>query len=530
MSKFALIVGNSEYGGGNDVSGAEDASAMGECLKRLGFEVIGPVLNGNLDITNEALEEFGKKIHDPSVEVAVFFYSGHGFQVDGKNFLLPPGGEVSVEASLLLDRVIQKLGFAPSAAFKFAFLDACRDKTLLPEGATAGMADAPSAPARVLQAFAASPGQLAASGSKGTRSPYTNALLRYLPLAGLALPDLLQKVGVDTFRDSPQGQQPIVAGAVPADFFFRKPVAIPTDFPEGKSELLVFLRGELILDTSQLATDAASQPVKPTLRLNAGDNELVLMVANGKSHHNNHDWDVTEGWSYQLDLTLPDGTLPEGKVQPFFGNEDIPFKDGPHYGKVFRVAQVNLQVDPQTGVLNLLELKKDLANKEAPFFGSDQQTLVQMSIAELNLSPDDILGDSLGAVSGFLKPFLVQFLKNGTVLGTTIADPSKTFVTVLGNAALKDLATACMADRPARIADLKASIAAVFSRKPTPFETFDQGLMACMRARAKSLGSPLQPDDIRIWTALQDLSNQPAAIVPAAAPAPAPAPDLVPVG
>jgi hypothetical protein len=114
------------------------------------------------------------------------------------------------------------------------------------------------------------------------------------------------------------------------------------------------------------------------------------------------------------------------------------------------------------------------------------------------------------------------------VLGTTIADPARTFVTVLGNAALKDLATACMNDRPARIADLKASIAAVFARKPTPFEIFDQGLMACMRARAVSQGSQLRPDDIRIWTALQDQSNLPPVVVPAAAVVAAPQPVTVP--
>lgn len=522
MSKVALVIGNSLYGGDNDVSGAEDATAMASCLKGLGFEVLD-LLNGDLTATSTALDNFDKKLGDATV--ALFFYSGHGYQSGGKNYLLPPKSPVSIEGSLLLDDVVQRLGLAPSKAVKLVFLDACRDNRLLPPGASGGLTDAPAAPVGVLQAFAASPGQLAASGSKDTLSPYTAALVRYLPQAGLELRDLFDKVRADVKATSPQQQQPIEAGAPPAEFFFRDPVFVPMDFPEGKSELLVFLRGDLILDTSQtVMKDPAGQPVKPTLRLNAGDNEFVLLVSNGRTHHNNHDWDITEGWSYRLDLTLPGGT-----VQTFAGSEDIPFKDGPHYGKVFRVAQVNLQVDPQTGVLTLLDLQTDLANQEAPFFARDQQALVQVSIADLNLSPDDILGDSLSGVSGFLKPFLVQFLKNGMILGTTIADPARTFVTVLGNIALKDLAAACMADRPARIADLKASIAAVFSRKPTPFEAFDQGLMACMRARAQSQGSPLQPDDIRIWTALQDLSNQAPAVAPAAAAA-VPAPDPVLVG
>jgi hypothetical protein len=521
MSKVALVIGNSNYSDGNAVSGVEDAKAMAACLKGLGFDVT-QLLDGKLQATNDALKGFGQKIRDASV--ALFFYSGHGYQVGGANFLLPPGSPATIAGSLRLDTVVQKMALAPSNAAKFVFLDACRDSTLLPAGAAKGLAAAPAGPVGLLQAFAASPGQLAASGSKGTLSPYTAALVRYLPQAGLELHNLFDKVRTDVKSTSPQQQEPIEAGALPVKFFFRDPVSIPLAFPQGMSELLVFLRGELVLDTTQPVTkDAAGQPVKPALRLKAGDNELVLLVSNGRVHRNNHDWDVTEGWSYRLDLTLPGG-----KLQSFAGSEDVPFKDGPHYGKVFRVAQVNLLVNPQSGVLALVDLQTDLANQEAAPFARNQQTLVQVSIADLNLSPDDILGNALGTLPDFLRPFLVEFLKSGTVLGATIADPAQTFVMVLGNVALKVLAVAAMADRTARIADLKASIAAAFRRDPTPFKTFDDGLMASMRALAKSQGSTLQPDDIRIWTALHDQSNDAPAAAPAAVTVTAP--ELAPVG
>ncbi len=516
MSKIALVIGNSLYGG-DEVSGAEDAVAIAECLKGLDFEVLGgslpgdPLLNGDLKTTNAALKDFFGKIGDASV--ALFFYSGHGYQVGDDSYLLPTGGPVSIAGSVRLDDVVQQMGLAPNEAAKFVFVDACRDSNTLPAGAAGGLGKAPQAPAGVVQAFSASPGQLAASGSAGTLSPYTEALLKYLPQAGLALPELFDTVSAEVNRHSPQQQLPLVVGPLPAGFFFRDPVVLPMDFPEGKSDLLVFLRGDLILNTNQPATkDATGQPVKPSLRLKAGDNELRLLISTSRTHRNNHDWDITEGWSYELNLTLPGG-----KEQHFSGSEDIPFKDGPHYGKVFPVAKVNLWVNPQTSVLSLLDPDLDLSNQEAPFFARDQQVLVQVSIASLNLSPDDILGDTLGNVPAFLKPFLVEFLKSGTVLGATIADPAKTFVTVLGNGALKDLAAGCMAKRDDRIRDLKASIAAVFNRNPTPFKIFDQGLMACMRATAASQGSTLEPGDIQIWTALQDLSNQIPAVAAAGA-------------
>jgi hypothetical protein len=522
VKRVALVIGNSGYDNGKPVSGVKDAEKMTACLQQLKFESVTTVFDLGLDGVAPMLADFKAQMADATL--VVFFYSGHGFQSQGSNFLVPVDGDVIPAASLPVDTVLQALVAAPANALKLVILDACRNDDRLGPDALQGLAKPGAAPPNVLQAFAASSGQVAASGSADGLSPYTTALLRYLPQPGLALNEIFDKVHTNVLRDySPQ--EPIVAGALPVDFFFRDPVFIPMDFPEGKSELLVFLRGGLFLDTSQPVTkDSTGQPVKPTLRLNAGVNQVVLLVSNGRAHRNNHDWDITEGWSYELHLTLPDGT-----VQSFTGSEDIPFKDGPHYGKVFRVAQVNLQVDEQTGVLTPLDLQTDLANQEAPFYARDQEVLVQVSIADLNLSPDDILGDTLGNLPAFLKPFLVEFLKSGTILGTTIADPTKTFVTVLGNAALKSLAAACMADRPARIADLKASIAAVFRRDPTPFKAFDQGLMACMRAQAQSQGSPLQPDDIQAWTALRDLSNQPPAVATAAAAAVS-APVPVPVG
>src|SRR6478609_3517467 len=111
MNKIALVIGNSNYGDDNTVSGVEDAKAIAECLEQqLGFEMLPSVLDGNLQAAKDALDNFGKKIR--AADVVVFFYSGHGFQSEGKNYLLPPGGSVSTAGALLLDDVLQRLGRA----------------------------------------------------------------------------------------------------------------------------------------------------------------------------------------------------------------------------------------------------------------------------------------------------------------------------------------------------------------------------------------------------------------------------------
>jgi hypothetical protein len=490
--RVALVIGNSVYGDGNDVSGVEDAKAMADCLRGIGFSVPPEllVLDGTLDTMGTALDFFRDQIADASV--VVFFYSGHGFQLLGKNFLQPTDGSVSQTRAFAVDKIIQRLSAAPDAV-KFVFQDACRDNKKLKPEDLKGLANPGPPVLGLVQCFAASPGQLAASGSVDGRSPYTAALLKYLPNAGLELNNLFAKVHADV----PPTQEPIfVTAELPAGFVFRDPIPVHAVIPGGHSSLLVFLRSKLILDTDQ--------PVTQDLLLNAGDNDLVLLVSAGKTHHNNHDWDITEGWSYQLDLSFLDGT-----TTAFAGMENIQFKDGPHFGKVFQVAQVNMHVDEQNAQLKLVGLDNDVANREAPFFAKDQEILFQATIADLNLSPDDVFADAvdLGSAGAILQPFLIELLKSGTILGVAIADPTRTTVNVLGNKALRDLAVACMGNRDERIRDLKASIAAAFQRKPTPFDVFDQGLMASMRLRAQTEGSSLKPEDIRIWTALHDNSQ-----------------------
>jgi hypothetical protein len=504
--RVALVIGNSNYGDGNMVSGVEDAKAMADCLKGIGF-LVPPelvVVDGKLDKTKQALDAFQVEIADASS--VVFFYSGHGFQLQGKNFLLPVGGTLNPAGALAVEDVIQRLAAAPNAV-KFVFLDACRDiKNVGPE-ILKGLANPGPAVPGVIQSFATSPGQLAASGSADGLSPYTMALLKYLPQPGLGLQAFFDKVNSEVHRP----QQPIIQTAqLPEGFFFRDPVSIQAMIPGGHSTLLVFLNGDLVLETSQ--------ETAKSLRLNAGDNQLVLLVSNGRTHRNNHDWDITEGWSYQLDLAIPGISSPT----IFQGQEDIPFKDGPHFGAVFKVAQAKLHVDEQTAKVTVLELKDGIANSEAPFFAQDQDVLFQASIADLKIAAEDVfsaVGD-LGNLAAILKPFLAEILKSGTILGTKIADPTKTMVTVLGNKALKNFAVICMGNRADRLRDLQNSIAAAFHRQPTPFEIFDQGLMACMRATAQSLKSPIQPENIRIWTALEDNSQESAAPVDAVAASP----------
>jgi len=324
------------------------------------------------------------------------------------------------------------------------------------------------------------------------------ALLQYLPEPGLELDKLFAKVHAYV----PSPQQPIEAGQIPQNFFFRDPVFVHAVVPEAPNDdLLVILNGDIVLNTTK--------PIEKDFRLKAGDNELVLLVSRGKTYHNNHDWDRPEGWKYQLDLVLPDGSK-----ETFEGHEDTPFKDGPHQGKVFEVARVRIHVDPTSAVTAVTARDTDIWNRESPVnprYTLNQELLFEASIASLNLTPEDILSGAidLGGIAAVFRPFLVEFLKSGTVLGQAIADPSKTFVNVWGNRELKGyVETAMIQGRNDRIRDLKDSITEVFKRNPTPFKLFDERLIEAIRSAAKAQGSTIPSEDIRVWTALHDGSDQ----------------------
>lgn len=502
--RFALVIGNSHYGNATSVSGVEDAEAMVDCLRELEFEVPKPILDATLEDMTAALRDFEGKISEATV--VLFYYAGHGFQLEGRNFLLPTDGDITPDLSVPVGNVLQALGSA-SNAIKFVFLDACRDEKRL---SRKGLADPGSAPPRVLQAFAASPGQLAASGSDDQLSVYTMALLRYLREPGLELVKLFEKVRVDVIRDSPRRRQhPTVAGAIPTDFFFRPPVIVqakPPGWPY--SPLLVFLRDELVL-----STEPKDQPSVTPLRLNAGDNKLVLMVSNGKNYHNGQVWGRTQSWSYRLDLLIPDKDHPEGRTVTFEGREDVPFKDGPHHGQTFIVAQANLFVDPKTAEVTVKDQKTDIAHGKAPFWAQDQEVLFKEKLVNLQISASDVLGGGVDFdLAPLIEPFLDEFLKTGKILDRQVVDADKSFVAVRGNKKLRDVARHCMTERwPDRLRDLRASFAAFFNfRHPRPFNLFAEGLDACIRANAPRFPelAGLASEDLRVWTSLDDFGPE----------------------
>src|SRR6185436_2507089 len=126
--RVALVIGNGTYEeAGTLTNPVNDASDIAARLKGLGFEVI----EGN-DLGKRELErkigEFSDALEGAGA--GLFYYAGHGLQVDGRNFIVPVDARLDVPAKLRLEAVqIDDVLDIMEQQTKtsLVFLDACRN-------------------------------------------------------------------------------------------------------------------------------------------------------------------------------------------------------------------------------------------------------------------------------------------------------------------------------------------------------------------------------------------------------------------
>jgi uncharacterized caspase-like protein len=102
--RVALVIGNNDYRTVTKLDKAtNDAKAVGRELTRLGFEVIS-VSNVSQKRMNQVINEFSQKVSGGGV--GVFFFAGHGMQINNQNFLLPVDFELPNDANDVADQSI----------------------------------------------------------------------------------------------------------------------------------------------------------------------------------------------------------------------------------------------------------------------------------------------------------------------------------------------------------------------------------------------------------------------------------------
>jgi formylglycine-generating enzyme required for sulfatase activity len=223
--RVALVIGNSRYAVGPLNNPGNDAKAITGLLQSLGFEVLS---HTDLDLVGmrRALADFGERMAEGGV--ALFYYSGHGLQVGGKNYLIPLRARLTSERYIAaetveVDAVLKEMDAARNR-LNVVILDACRDNPFARGWRTAarGLAQI-SGPPGTLIAYATDPGDVAADGEPGTHGVYTGELLRALPEPGLKIEDTFKRTARGVIDRTRGRQRPWFLSSFTGDFAFVVP-------------------------------------------------------------------------------------------------------------------------------------------------------------------------------------------------------------------------------------------------------------------------------------------------------------------
>ena len=206
--RVALVIGNKDYPDNPLHNPINDARDMKKVLKNLGFIVVYRE-NASFEQMDEAMHEFTRKLGKDSV--ALFYFSGHGVQADGINYLLPIGARISNKTELksrAYDSSIVLGSMEESGArVNLVFLDACRNVAFKgyrsPQNGLVQMGGNSSS----IIAFATALGEVAYDGTE-RNGTFTKQLLRYIQEPGLKATEALEKVQIAVVKESGGDQKP----------------------------------------------------------------------------------------------------------------------------------------------------------------------------------------------------------------------------------------------------------------------------------------------------------------------------------
>jgi formylglycine-generating enzyme required for sulfatase activity len=242
-ARLALVIGIDTYENIAPLQKARnDAEAVARALARSGFEVV-TLLDVNRRELNMQLALFVDRLNKG--DEAVFYFAGHGIEIEGRNHLLPadiPAVEPAQQAflaseSLAVDHVLDLIR-ARGTRVSLLILDACRDNPFPRQGtrsvgALRGLARL-EPPAGAFIMFSAGIGQAAldrlSDQDDDPNSVFTRRLLPLLDVPGLPIHEVARRVRIDVMdlaQTVGHDQRPAYYDEITGDFTFLAAVERP---------------------------------------------------------------------------------------------------------------------------------------------------------------------------------------------------------------------------------------------------------------------------------------------------------------
>jgi hypothetical protein len=220
--RLALVIGNAAYKNSPLRNPTNDADLISNALSKSGF-IVSRYDNLTYARMREVVRIFGEKLNRG--DVGLFYFSGHGVQYRGKNYLLPINDDFKhadeiPSTAMDIDLVLAKMETAKND-LNIVILDACRSS---PFGSEARNLDRGlttiSAAKGTFVAFATSPGNIALDGT-GRNSPYTKNLAQAILKGGLTLEQVFKEVRRNVISETNSQQVPWENSSLLGDFYFK---------------------------------------------------------------------------------------------------------------------------------------------------------------------------------------------------------------------------------------------------------------------------------------------------------------------
>jgi uncharacterized protein (TIGR02145 family) len=291
QAKYALVIGVKSYQYVAPLQNSlNDAQDMATTLKTKGFTVVELYDPATKRAMQDAILKYFKLLEAQPDAAGLVFYSGHGMQVKGINYLIPTQADPQIEADLddqcvNMDYVMRAIEQAGNGLNIFV-LDACRNNPFRSFSRSAdkglSMVETPKGSYIV---YATKPGSVASDGT-GRNGLFTSKLLQYINTEGLNIEQVFKRTAHDVAAASSDAQRPWIASDYTGDFFFTpgegtiitQPIIEPTarnekTLPDSRSSPAA------LFDYGYGTADASTVTVKTQVWL--GKNLNVDHFANG---------------------------------------------------------------------------------------------------------------------------------------------------------------------------------------------------------------------------------------------------------
>jgi hypothetical protein len=258
--RVALVIGNGAYEKADKlVNPPNDAAAIANMLTAAGFDKVDLRRNLGIRELRKAISDFANGVRD--ADTAVVYYSGHGIEVDGTNYLIPIDASLDSDIdapyeAYSLDNLLKVL--EPAKRLRLVVLDACRDnpyvrsmkRSVSTRSMGRGLVAVEPTSVNTLVGFAAKAGSYALDGD-GLNSPYATALLNNLATPGLDLRIAFGRVRDEVLKATRRKQEPFVYGSLGGDeIYIVPPVPKPAPLPPPTADEIFWV---IIKDSSAAA-------------------------------------------------------------------------------------------------------------------------------------------------------------------------------------------------------------------------------------------------------------------------------------